>query len=147
LSDIDNPLFPSKKGNLGVQNILRTETKINHLSEIAEEDDISGVSDNLNNPGKEGVKKKNRSKLDNPLMDDCTLGEIGKVSIHSDTLKNVDKISIHDQDINLSKLVDYKRRSQILPYKSVSDQVSQSISDFSDKNNKQVNSESQNKII
>lgn len=49
-----------------MQNILRTEAKINHLSEIAEEDDISGVSDNLNNAGKEGVKKKNRSKLDNP---------------------------------------------------------------------------------
>ena len=49
--------------------------------------------------------------LENPFMDDCTLGEIGKVSIHSDTLKNVDKISIHDQDISLSKQVDYKRRS------------------------------------
>jgi hypothetical protein len=92
------------------QNILKTETKINHLSEIAEEDDISGVSDSLN-PGKEGGKKRDKSKLENPFMDDCTLGEIGKVSIHSDTLKNVDKISIHDHDISLSKQVDYKRRS------------------------------------
>ena len=97
LSDIENPLFSSKKGNLGAnQNIQKTETKINHLSEIAEEDDISGVSDSLNNGGKEGGKKREKSKLENPFMDDCTLGEIGKVSIHSDTLKNVDKISIHD---------------------------------------------------
>lgn len=104
LSDNDNPLFPQKKGNIGVNpNILKTETKINHLSEIAEEDDISGVSDSLNNPGKEGGKKRDKSKLKNPFMDDCTLGEIGKVSIHSDTLKNVDKISIHEQDISLSK--------------------------------------------
>ena len=89
---------------------MKTETKVNHLIEIAEEDDISGVSDRQN-PGKECGKKRDKSKLENPFMDDCTLGEIGKVSIHSDTLKNVDKISIHDQDISLSKQVDYKRRS------------------------------------
>jgi hypothetical protein len=29
------------------QNILKTDAKINHLSEIAEEDDISGVSENI----------------------------------------------------------------------------------------------------
>lgn len=57
-------------------------------------------------------------------MDDCILGEIGKESINRDTLKNMDKITIHDNDISQSKQVDFKRRPQISPYKSVSDQIS-----------------------
>ena len=62
------------------------------------------------NPWKKGEKKRDKSKLENPFMHDCTLGEIGKLSIHSDTLKNVYKIRIQDHDISLSKQVDYKRR-------------------------------------
>jgi hypothetical protein len=43
---------------LGVQNYPITETKINHLSEIAEEDDISGVSDKFNYLEKRKLKRK-----------------------------------------------------------------------------------------
>jgi hypothetical protein len=62
------------------------------------------------NPSKEGGKKRYKSKLENPFMDDCILGEIGKESINRDTLKNMDKITIHDNDISQSKQVDFKRR-------------------------------------
>jgi hypothetical protein len=33
-------------------------------------------------------------------MEDGSLGEIGKISIHSDNIRNIDKISIHENEIN-----------------------------------------------
>jgi hypothetical protein len=63
------------------------------------------------NPGKERGKKIDKSKHENPFMDDCILGEIGKESINRDTLRNVDKITIHDNDISQYKQVDFKLRS------------------------------------
>ena len=80
-------------------------------------------------------------------MDYYILGEIGKEPINRDTLKNMDKIAIHDNNISQSKQVDFKRWSQISPYKSVSDQISQSISFFYNKMTNQVNSENIGKII
>jgi hypothetical protein len=42
----ENPFYPQKKWNLREnQKILKTETKINHHCEIAEEEDISGESE------------------------------------------------------------------------------------------------------
>ena len=82
------------------------------LSEIAEEDDISSVSENQANK---------MAGVYNQKVNDDSLGRVGKGSIHSITDKSLnenqeDQASLTEREVQKDKTtMEMKRRSQVVP--------------------------------